>query len=703
MVRMREMILAAAVALIGGLMTAVPVGGAETANGARGDAMLKGYFEIEVRGIEAKGLWEGKTLEEWKAKRGAYRRELAEMLGLWPEPVRRDLKVTVTGRVEQAEFTVERVAFQSLPGLYVTGDVFVPRGMSGRLPAILYVCGHGEVKEAGVAMGNKVAYQHHGEWFARNGYVCLVIDSLELGEIAGIHKGTYSNGMWWWHSRGYTPAGVEAWNGMRAIDYLCSRRDVDAKRIGMTGRSGGGAYTWYVAALDERVAVAAPVAGITDLRNHVVDGCIENHCDCMFMVNTYRWDFARVAALVAPRPLLFANSDKDTIFPLDGVMRVHGQVREIYRLYGQEKQLGLLITEGPHKDTQDLQVPVFRWFNRFLKGELGAVEKVATPLMTARQLKVFEQLPGDAINGRVQETFVPAAGEPAVAASQEKWAAQRFDWMEALKTKTFGGWPEIAPALSARVAFDVTRNGIRLRAVDYVSQPGVTLRLYVAGNADGPAAREVALRVLDEEEWQPWLARMRGGGFDQEFREEMASDTDAPGFARVAAALKGNPIALAWAAPRGVGPTAWTADVKKRTQILRRFELLGQTLDGMRVWDVRRAVEAAGATAGLEGLPIRLRARGRMAGVALYASLFGRGVKWEELAALPRSHRDGPDLLNVMKTMDIDVALAMAAERAEVKLFEQPGEGRGYVRAVAKALGWKKGIEIERGVGELWP
>jgi hypothetical protein len=56
-----------------------------------------------------------------------------------------------------------------------------------------------------------------------------------------------------------------------------------------------------------------------------------------------------------------------------------------------------------------------------------------------------------------------------------------------------------------------------------------------------------------------------------------------------------------------------------------------------------------------------------------------------------------------MKTMDIDVALAMAAERAEVKLFEQPGEGRGYVRAVAKALGWKKGIEIERGVGELWP
>ena len=146
--------------------------------------------------------------------------------------------------------------------------------------------------------------------------------------------------MWWWLCRGYTPAGVEAWNCVRALDYLETRKEVDANRIGVTGRSGGGAYSWWIAAIDERIKVAVPVAGITDLQNHVVDGCVEGHCDCMFIVNTYRWDYPLVAALVAPRPLLISNSDKDTIFPLDGVLRVHEKVRRIYKLYGAEKQPG---------------------------------------------------------------------------------------------------------------------------------------------------------------------------------------------------------------------------------------------------------------------------------------------------------------------------------------------------------------------------
>ena len=84
-------------------------------------------------------------------------------------------------------------------------------------------------------------------------------------------------------------ASVEAWFGIRALDYLCSRPDVDKERIGMTGRSGGGSYSWTVAALDERVKVVCPIAGITDLQNQVVDGCVEGHCDCMYMINTYRW------------------------------------------------------------------------------------------------------------------------------------------------------------------------------------------------------------------------------------------------------------------------------------------------------------------------------------------------------------------------------------------------------------------------------
>ncbi len=232
--------------------------------------MIAEYFRIETAKLRDRPLDDVKSLDDWKAKRDEYRRQLLEMLGLDPLPERTDLKATVTGTTEHEEFVVERVHFQSRPGLYVTGDLYRPKKVTKRLPAILYVCGHGGVKKDGVSYGNKVHYQHHGAWFARNGYVCLTIDTLQLGEIEGIHHGTYSKNMWWWLNRGYTPAGVEAWNCVRALDYLQSREDVDPKRFGVTGRSGGGAYSWWIAAIDERIKCAVPVAGITDLRNHVV-------------------------------------------------------------------------------------------------------------------------------------------------------------------------------------------------------------------------------------------------------------------------------------------------------------------------------------------------------------------------------------------------------------------------------------------------
>ncbi len=142
------------------------------------------------------------------------------------------LKPVITGKVEHEEFTVEKLHFQSSPGLYVTGNLYLPKKIDKPLPAILYVCGHGQVKKDGIAYGSKAHYQHHGGWFARNGYVCLIIDTLQLGEIEGIHHGTYKYDMWWWINRGYTPAGVEAWNCIRALDYLETRKEVDAHENG---------------------------------------------------------------------------------------------------------------------------------------------------------------------------------------------------------------------------------------------------------------------------------------------------------------------------------------------------------------------------------------------------------------------------------------------------------------------------------------
>jgi len=184
------------------------------------DSHLSAYFESEVVRLESGCLADVQTLSDWTSQREERRRQLFEMLGLWPNPPRTELKAVVTGTVDGDDFTVENVQFQSQPGLYVTANLYLPKGLIRPAPAVLYACGHAQVKTNDISYGNKTAYQHHGIWFARHGYVCLTIDTLQLGEIQGDHHGTYRLGQWWWNRRGYTPAGVEAWNGIRALDYL---------------------------------------------------------------------------------------------------------------------------------------------------------------------------------------------------------------------------------------------------------------------------------------------------------------------------------------------------------------------------------------------------------------------------------------------------------------------------------------------------
>ena len=181
---------------------------------------LADYFRTETARLAAQPLQGIDSALDWKAARPQLQKRLYHMMGLDPLPERTPLHVETRGTLEQPDFLVERLLFQSSPGLYVTANLYRPKKVEGRLPTILYVCGHAKVEEDGVIMGNKSHYQHHAAWFAANGYVCLVLDTLQLGEVPGLHHGLHRENMWWWQSRGYTPAGLEAWNGIRAIDYL---------------------------------------------------------------------------------------------------------------------------------------------------------------------------------------------------------------------------------------------------------------------------------------------------------------------------------------------------------------------------------------------------------------------------------------------------------------------------------------------------
>src|SRR5581483_5748066 len=383
-----------------------------------GDHMIEAYLRAETGKLETNFLGDIKTLADWKQHLPQFRQEYFEMLGLWPLPTREALQATITRTLDRGEYEVDMLQYQSRPGLYVTGNLYRPSKVNAgeRLPAILYVCGHAPRGRN----GNKTAYQSHGIWFARHGYICLMIDTLQLGEIPGIHHGTYREGRWWWLSRGYTPAGVECWNGMRGIDYLVNRPDVDPERIGVTGSSGGGAATFWIAAADERVKVAVPVSGLTDLLSYVPDQVVNGHCDCMFLYNTYQWPWARIPSLIAPRPLLYINSDHDSLFPIEGDERVINRLERMYSLFGAGDVVDSLVSIGGHAYRQDIRQSAFRFLNTYLKADPRPVLDSEVDLVTGdastahpippEKLRVFPQdsdLPANVHNGRIDEEFVP--------------------------------------------------------------------------------------------------------------------------------------------------------------------------------------------------------------------------------------------------------------------------------------------------------
>jgi dienelactone hydrolase len=645
------------------------------------------YFDSETALIEAACLTNIDTHAAWEGQRERRRIELLEMLGLWPMPERTPLDPVVTGRLEHPEFTVEKLHFQSLPGVYVTANLYLPNPGQKPAPVILYVSGHSHMRTNDVWLGNKTGYQHHGAWFARHGYACLTLDTLQLGEIPGDHHGTYRLGKWWWNSRGYTPAGVEAWAGIRALDYLESRPEIDMTRVGMTGRSGGGSYTWTTAAVDDRIHVAAPVAGITDVRNHVVDGVVEGHCDCMYFINTHRWDFALNAALIAPRPLLMVNTDADSIFPLDGVVRVHKKIQPIYKGYEKPENLGLVIAPGGHKDTQDIQVPVFRWFEKHLRGiENPVVTMPASPIFNPADLRAFDpgQEPVEARHSDVPLFFGnPTRPDFVLDAAQLPLG----DWKEKLLSLSFAGWPQVVEEVPGRQPMgQLQDDGVRYEWALVEVQSHVRLPMMWAfadevtrGNTPVP---DVRFEVLDDTAWDSWrrnwghrfpgLIASNGNGSDGR------NGTDGGGAVEsVRADIAAGRVIQVWFVPRGVGPASWKGDGRRQTHLKRRFQLLGQTVGGMRVFDTLRGMQAArhmtygNETVG-DGSHFTVVARGDMACHALYAAALSddAGPGRLILSGLPMSHlSDGPDYLNVLQVTDIPEVLNLVRRTTDVTLL----------------------------------
>jgi hypothetical protein len=614
--------------------------------GEPGDHMIQEYLRQETEKVEANFLAGIKSGADWEKARPRFRQEYFDMLGLWPLPERTPLHATTTHSLERGECVVDMIYYQSRPGLYVTGNLYKPAKITPgeKLPGILYVCGHSPRPPN----GNKTAYQSHGLWFARHGYVCLVLDTLEMGELTCTHHGTYREGRWWWLSRGYTPAGVECWNGIRGIDYLVSLPYVDAEHIGVTGISGGGAATFWIAAGDERVKAAVPVSGLSDLISQVPHRVVNGHCDCMFLYNTYQWPWARVAGMIAPRPLLFVNSDADTIFPMDGNERVINRLERIYSLMGAGDLVDSVVSIGGHAYRQDIRQAAFRFMNTYLKNDPKPVLDTEVDLVTdgpkeihpipPEQLRVFPKdsdFPQDAINSRIDYEFVPLAKlELPVAGRFDDWKDER---LLRLRQLSFHHFPARIPAA---VATETNASGIvRLKTEGPIS---IWLKAIRARGAN-PQKIWLYVAASDLNEPRPdWLNLCATEGEDLYVVE-----------------------------PRGIGGSRWTTK-NPPNYAERSHYLLGRTVDSGRVWDIAAAGRYLRERYG-EKAEVYVAGEGPAAVLCTYAALLESEIAGLVLSRPPESHMDNsaPPLLGVLRAIDIPEAIGMLAPRP-VTLLQSP-------------------------------
>lgn len=633
-------------------------GHAPTQEPKTGDEMIQKYLARETDKLSKKFLDGAKSLEEWKANRARLKQEYLYSLGLWPLPKKTDLKATFVGKpIEHEGILIDRLHYQSRPGLYVTANLYRPKGTSQqpttsekKYPAVLYVCGHsGRGYD-----GNKTAYQEHGIWFAKHGYLCLTVDTLQLGEIPGVHHGTYGRPWnhlgrydikdperrnegprWWWLSRGYTPAGVECWNGIRGIDYLVSRSDVDDKKIAVTGISGGGAATFWIAAADERVTCAVPVSGMSDLESYVKNKVINDHCDCMFMHNPFQWEWTTIAALVAPRPLLFVNSDSDRIFPMDGNRRIIKKLRTIYKMYGKPELVDEYVSKGGHAYRPDLRVAIFKWINRHVKGETGAIEDSGEyKTLPGKMLRVFPtvaDMPKDRINDRIDETFVPVA--EVKLPEKGKFEAWKKSLLAKLKSVSFG---------SFRFPIASAKKGKKL-VLDYALHLEDGIRLYSSFLAVTKGKiRRVSVIILSPDTNQEPNCADYG-------LEPLSADL------------------VMVHHPRGTLKAKWSR--KSPPNYVERSEvLLGSTVDTKRVRDIIAHVrflrdEWIKDGQAKDKVAFRLVGKGEAGIIAAYAALLEPTVKEVVIIDPPTSHKDGPHFLNVMRVLDVPEALGMLAPR----------------------------------------
>lgn len=349
---------------------------------------LDGYFPFQVP----------KTREEWSQRAERVRQQMLVSLGLWPLPTKTPLNPVIYGKVERDSYTVEKVYFESVPGFYVTGSLYRPKGKSGKMPAVLNPHGHwadGRFHDAGLDAARKELVQGAERFeeagrsplqakcvhLARMGCVVFHYDMIGYADSQQIsydiaHRfakqrpemNTAENwGLFSPQAEAHLQSimGLQTWNSIRALDFVMGLPEVDSDRIACTGASGGGTQTFVLGALDSRVNVSFPAV--------MVSTAMQGGCTCenasLLRVGTGNIE---IAALFAPKPLgMTAANDWTKEMPTKGFP----ELKQHYKMMGAPDNVMLTpLVHFGHNFNHVSRAAMYGWMNRHFK--LGLPEPI---------------------------------------------------------------------------------------------------------------------------------------------------------------------------------------------------------------------------------------------------------------------------------------------------------------------------------------
>ncbi len=435
----------------------------------------------------------GDAFKHWQATLATLRtpqdvREYQEMqretflgaLGGFPD--RTPLNPRISGVIERDGYRIEKVLIESRPSHFVSAICFVPESdaLKPPYPGVVIPCGHSKTGKS------HDTYQTMGALLALNGMVALVFDPIDQGERFQIVNEAGKSKYWCTHAHnrvgvgamllGQNTATFEVWDGMRAIDYLQSRADVDSERIGCTGNSGGGTQTSYLMALDERIDVAGPSCYLTSFERLLATIGAQDAEQNIWGQIRDGMDHADYLIMRAPKPVIIAAGVRD-FFDIDGTRATYQNAQRVFGLLGAAEQVALFENDAGHNYNRDQRRAIVEWFCRWLCDDRSPVVEPEIKPLPDEELWASPEGQVMLIEGArsVYDINAEAAAQLA-AARRELWAATLTGKLLQRVAETAGVRPAAAlPEPDVARAGTIERHGCCAEKLTIQPEPGIVL------------------------------------------------------------------------------------------------------------------------------------------------------------------------------------------------------------------------------------